>query len=274
MRRPAGTAHAPAMTMTRRRPDGPLAGSTPTVTAVSSEPSDRLHSGSASQFVAAIEAHRREIHTHCYRMVGSHHTAEDLVQETFIRAWRARATFEGRSTLRAWLYRIATNICLDVLRRDPYRIQLVDAAAIAGGRSFDKAAWPSAWLAELPAATTGDSEPEAAVVSRETVETALLAAVEHLPPRQRAALVLRDGLGWTARETAQAIETTVAGANSALQRARATLRQWALYEPERPPEAPTPDELEALTRCLGVITSYTDVPAFCDPLPVRELLDL
>ena len=170
-------------------------------------------------FTRAAERHRRELQVHCYRMLGSFEDAEDLVQETFLRAWRRRETYEGRASFRAWLYRIATNACLDALKRRP-RV-LVPAGATAA---------EIPWLQPYPddllegIAPSGD-EPEAAIVAKETIELAFLVAIQHLPPNQRAVLILRDVLGWSANETASLLDTSVASANSALQRARATLKR-------------------------------------------------
>jgi RNA polymerase sigma-70 factor (ECF subfamily) len=174
-------------------------------------------------FAALLEPHRRELHVHCYRMLGSFEDAEDLVQETFLRAWRSRATFDGGSLHRAWLYRIATNACLDSLRRRSRR------AASAPGSPAELP-----WLQPYPdrlldEVAPSEDEPDAVVVARETIELAYLAVIQLLPARQRAVLILRDVLGWSASETADALEISVAAANSALQRARATLR-------EQPPE--------------------------------------
>jgi RNA polymerase sigma-70 factor (ECF subfamily) len=183
---------------------------------------------SRADFAALVERHRGELHVHCYRMLGSFEESEDLVQETFLRAWRNRASFkgDGPGSLRAWLYRIATNACLDVLRRQPRRIMPQDVAP-AGDPSApppDPADLP--WLQPYPdrlLAPAAD-EPGAAVVARETIELAFVAAIQHLPPRQRAVLILRDVVGWSAKETAGLLEVSVVAANSALQRARATLR--------------------------------------------------
>ena len=190
-------------------------------------------------------------------MLGSLEDSEDLVQETFLRAWRGRAGFSHRETssFRAWLYRIATNACLDVLRGRPRRI-LPPQVAPAG----DPAAPPPPpadlpWLQPYPdrllepIAPAGD-EPGAVVVARETIELAFLAAIQHLPPRQRAVLILRDVLGWSARDTGSLLEVSVASVNSALQRARATLRQRL---PERrtewtPSSGPSEEERELLRR--------------------------
>ncbi|MGW7820340.1 RNA polymerase subunit sigma-70 [Streptomyces puniciscabiei] len=173
-----------------------------------------------SAFAALTEAHRREIRAHCYRMTGSYDDAEDLVQETFLRAWRAREGYQGRAGARTWLYRIATNACLDFQRRTARRPQHYEPLP---GMDHGPGEPPAriTWLQPCP----DDELPDSAAEARETVELVLLAALQHLPARQRAALVLRDLLGLTAAETAQALETSVASVNSALQRARPALRE-------------------------------------------------
>ena len=174
--------------------------------------------GGESAFAALTERYRRELHVHCYRMLASFDEAEDAVQETFLRAWRRRDTLKERSALRAWLYRIATNVCLDMIRRNSRRVSTL--------HSFAEVPWlqpyPDTLLDE---AAPTDDEPDAVVVERETIELAFLAAMQVLPPRQRAALIARDVLGWPASETATLLETSVAAANSALQRARATMSE-------------------------------------------------
>jgi RNA polymerase sigma-70 factor (ECF subfamily) len=167
-------------------------------------------------FSGLAERHRRELHVHCYRMLGSFEDAEDTVQETFLRAWRRRETFEGRSTFRAWLYRIATNASLDLLdKRRP--------EPATGGEVLWLQPYPDALLDELPAADA--DHPEALAFARETIELAYVAAVQHLAPRPRAVLILRDVLGWPAKDVAEALGDTVNSVNSALQRARAGLRE-------------------------------------------------
>ncbi|MGV9213417.1 RNA polymerase subunit sigma-70 [Micromonospora sp. RB23] len=167
-------------------------------------------------FAGLAQRHRRELHVHCYRMLGSFEDAEDTVQETFLRAWRRRETFEGRSTVRAWLYRIATNACLDLLARcrpEPAR----------GGEVRWLQPYPDRLLDEVPA---GDAdEPEAVAVARETIELAYVVAVQHLAPRPRAVLILRDVLGWPAKDVADLLGDSVNSVNSALQRARAGMRE-------------------------------------------------
>ncbi len=175
---------------------------------------------------------------HCYRMLGSLGDAEDLAQETFLRAWKARDAFEGRASARTWLYRIATNACLDVLARRPRRV-LPDQLGPSGQPEGPLEAVDLPWLEPYPDRLLDAAGPDDTVIERETIELAYLAAVQHLPPRQRATLILRDVLGWTAKETAALLETSVASANSALQRARATLRErlparraeWTAGEP-------------------------------------------
>jgi RNA polymerase sigma-70 factor (TIGR02960 family) len=178
-------------------------------------------------FASLVEPHRRELHVHCYRMMGSFEEAEDLVQEALLRAWRSRESFQGGPLFRAWLYRIATNVCLDALRRRSRRPATVS--------SFGEIPWlqpyPDALLDELPSEEEG---PDAVVVAKETIELAFLAVIQALPPLQRAVLILRDVLGWSARETAEILETSVAAVNSALQRARATVQRHSTRRPERP----------------------------------------
>jgi RNA polymerase sigma-70 factor (TIGR02960 family) len=171
-------------------------------------------------FAVLTESHRREIRAHCYRMTGSYDDAEDLVQETFLRAWRARDGYQGRASARTWLYRIATNACLDFQRRTARRPQTYEPLP---GMDHGTGEPPAriTWLQPCP----DDELPDSAAESRETVELVLLAALQHLPARQRAVLVLRDLLGLTAAETAQALDTSVASVNSALQRARPALRE-------------------------------------------------
>ena len=175
-------------------------------------------------FSALFERHRRALQAHCYRMVGSFEDAEDLVQETFARAWRARTGFrrEGRWSLRAWLYRIATNACLDHLARRSPRLLPADVASAADPDvEPPPVASDVAWLDPYPDRLV---DPHEAAAARETLEIAFVAAIQHLPPRQRAALILRDAAGFSAREAATLLGTSVPAVNSALQRARDRLR--------------------------------------------------
>ena len=198
----------------------------------------------AAAFAELTERHRRELHVHCYRMLASYDDADDAVQELFLRAWRARDTFDGGPHARAWLYRIGTTVCLDLLRARRRRP--------VAASSFAEVPWlqpyPDRQLDEVVAP---DSGPDAVAVARETVELAFLAALQVLPPRQRAALLARDVLGCTAAETAALLGTSVPAANSAVQRARTTLAghlpaQRADWSAPRP----DPAERELLERFI------------------------
>jgi len=180
-------------------------------------------------FAVATARYRRELQVHCYRMLGSLDDAEDLVQETLLRAWRRRETFRGRSTLRAWLYGIATNACLDALERRARRL-LPPAVTPAANPLAPPPASEAGWLEPYPdhlldEIADDEAGPDETIVDRETIELAFMVAIQHLPPRQRAILILRDVLGWSAREAAEAIGTSVIASNSALQRARSTLKE-------------------------------------------------
>ena len=222
---------------------------------------EAVRAGDQAAFAALAERHRRELQVHCYRMLGSLEDAEDQVQETFLRAWRNRAGFEGRAPFRAWLYRIATNACLDALARSPRR-----AAAPADGRPPLEVPWLEPYPDRLlEGAAPGEDEPEAVAVAKETIELAYLVAIQHLPPRPRAVLIMRDVLGWPAKDTAELLDTSVNGVNSALQRARATLKR---HLPERrlewaPGTDPTEGERELLRRYIEA-TDRKDAHAFAD----------
>jgi RNA polymerase sigma-70 factor (TIGR02960 family) len=196
-------------------------------------------SAGEAAFTEETERHRRELHVHCYRMLGSFDEAEDLVQETFLRAWRSRerasAGRAGSDFPRAWLYKIATNACLDTLRRRK-RADVRTHADLPWLQPY-----PDRLLDEV---APREQEPDAVVIERETIELAYVALIQRLPPRQRAVLILRDVLEWPAAETAAALDMTTAGVNSALQRARATLAQ---HRPE-PSTAPLAPDEEALLR--------------------------
>src|SRR3954447_2242304 len=195
-----------------------------------------------AEFAELAERHRRELHVHCYRMLGSFEEAEDLVQETLLRAWRGRERLERREWFRAWLYKIATNACLDAIKRDGRRVPSLG--------SFRDVPWLQPYPDELleEVAPAGD-EPPPAVVDRETIELAFLAAIQLLPARQRAVLILRDVLDWPAREVADLLELGVAAVNSALQRARATLH--AHLPAQRREEWTAPEMTEAEREMLA-----------------------
>ncbi len=192
--------------------------------------------GDETAFRYLAERYRRELHVHCYRMLGSVHDAEDALQETLLRAWRHLASFEGRSSFRAWLYRIATNVCLAALDKRPVPLPPSDEPAVL-------TPYPDAWLDELPSEA---AEPGARYDLRESVQLALLAAIQALPPRQRAALLLRDVLGFSAKEVGQLLDVSAASVHSAVRRARATLDQQV---PERTP-APDAVQLSLVERYI------------------------
>jgi RNA polymerase sigma-70 factor (ECF subfamily) len=184
-------------------------------------------------FPELTDAYRRELTAHCYRMTGSIHDAEDLVQETYLRAWRAYAAFEGRSSVRTWLYRIATNVCLTALQGKDRRPLPTGLGAPASDPTEPVVASSEvSWLEPAPdplvAADTAD--PATIVVERDSIRLAFVAALQHLPARQRAVLILRDVLRWKASEVAQALETSEAAVNSALQRAHAQLAKVGVTE--------------------------------------------
>ncbi|MBC6463931.1 sigma-70 family RNA polymerase sigma factor [Actinomadura alba] len=228
--------------------------------------------GDESAFAALVERHRGELRVHCYRMLGSFDEAEDLVQETFLRAWKNLRGFEGRSTLRAWLYRIATNACLDVLdgrarRVLPHHLTPPSDPSVGLPPRTD-----IPWLQPFPdrlwePVEPSEAQPDSAVVAKETIELAFLAAIQHLPPRQRAVLILRDVLGWPAKETAALLESSVASVNSALQRARTTLKE---HLPERRLDwAPSAEPTE---RERAVLRRYMDAMERADLAAVADLL--
>ena len=227
--------------------------------------------GDEAAFADLTERHRRALHVHCYRMLASFDDAEDAVQETFLRAWRSRDSFDGSSLVRAWLYRIATNVCLDTLRRSARRLPAM--------HSFAEVPWlqpyPDRLLDEI---APSDEEPDSVAVERETIELAFLAAMQLLPPSQRAAFIVRDVLGWPASKTASLLDTTVAAANSAVQRARATMREhlparrseWSAAEPSARERELLERFIDAHQRCdaaAAVAISAQDLRITMPPFP-------
>jgi RNA polymerase sigma-70 factor (ECF subfamily) len=189
---------------------------------------DAARAGDQGAFARLAEPYRRELHVHCYRMLGSVEDAEDAVQETYLRAWARLGTFAGRAPFRAWLYGIATHACLDALRRRKARVWPTDVSEPADPASHPTPPLELPWLLPYPdrlldAPAPQDAEPEAVVTSKETIELAFLAAIQRLPAGQRAVLILRDVLDWSAKDTAASLGMSRAAVNSSLQRAHATL---------------------------------------------------
>src|SRR5215208_8155744 len=179
-----------------------------------------------SELDASLEAYRVELTGYCYRILGSAFEAEDAVQETFIRAWRAYDRFEGRAALRSWLYKIATNVCLDMKGASQRRARPIDInPAVTADTALGPALPDSHWIEPVPddRAVPSGGDPADVAVARETVRLAFVAAPQHLPPRQRAVLILREVLRWKASEVAELLGMTVPSVNSALQRARSTM---------------------------------------------------
>jgi RNA polymerase sigma-70 factor, ECF subfamily len=214
--------------------------------------------GDEDAYRALVEPHRVELHAHCYRMLGSVHDAEDALQEAWLRAWKGLARFEGRSSLRSWLYTIATNTCLTAIARRPKRVLPMDHVPAADpAEGVGEPVMESVWLEPYPDVTLGLEDgyaaPDARYELRESVELAFVAAVQHLPATQRAVLILREVLGFSAREVAESLDTTVASVNSALQRARRSLD-------ERVPERSQQATLRSLgdRRLRAVVETYMD----------------
>ncbi|MGH3762182.1 RNA polymerase subunit sigma-70 [Actinophytocola sp.] len=214
-------------------------------------------SGDERAFGTLAQRYRRELHVHCYRMLGNFEDAEDVVQETLVRAWQARDGFAGTG-FRAWLYKIATNASLDTIRRKQRQVPKAD--------SFAEVPWLQPYPDRLlDLAAPPDAEPDAMVVARETIQLAFLTAIQLLPAQQRAILILRDVLDWSAKQTAELLDTTVAGVNSALQRARATLRDKAPARDEHETGEPTEVERTLLAR-------YIDAHQRSDESGLTEIL--
>jgi RNA polymerase sigma-70 factor, ECF subfamily len=213
------------------------------------------------EFLLKAEPHRRELLAHCYRMTGSLHDAEDLVQETYLRAWKAYGGFKGQSSLRTWLYRIATNTCLTALDSRQRRPLPTGLGQPSSDPVDDIAARDEVpWLEPLP---DDSSDPSNIVGSRESVRLAFVAALQHLSPRQRAVLVLREVLQWKAAEVADAIGSSTAAVNSLLQRARAQLDEVGPSEDDQLSEPDSPETRDLLDRYIAAFENY-DVDKLVD----------
>jgi RNA polymerase sigma-70 factor, ECF subfamily len=218
---------------------------------------ENARSGSEEAYRQLVEPHRAELHAHCYRMLGSVQDAEDALQEALVRAWKGLPKFEGRSSLRSWLYRIATNTSLDAIERRPKRILPIDYGPPADDAVVGEPLVESVWIEPYPDETLGIEDgyasPDARYEQRESVELAFIAALQHLPANQRAVLILREVLAFSAKETAETLDTSVASVNSALQRARATIEK-------RLPEHTQQETLRSLgdERLRELVEQYAD----------------
>jgi RNA polymerase sigma-70 factor (ECF subfamily) len=205
-----------------------------------------------------LEQHRAELTAYCYRMLASPFEAEDAVQETFLRAWRGIDRFEGRAALRSWLYRIATNVCLDMLNGRQRRARPMDLGPAREPVEANLTTLPEVtWIQPAPdeLVVPEQSDPAEVTAARETVRLAFIAALQHLPPRQRAVLILCEVLRWQAAEVAELLETSVASVNSALQRARATLKANKVNASDTSPSVDEADE-ELLARYVAAFEAY------------------
>lgn len=215
-------------------------------------------------FLADAQRHRRELLAHCYRMTGSLHDAEDLVQETYLRAWKSYGGFEGKSSVRTWLYRIATNTCLTALEGRSRRPLPSGLGRPPASPTAEIAEHPEiAWLEPLPDVHDAPGDPQTIVGSRESVRLAFVAALQHLPPRQRAVLVLRDVLQWRAAEVADAVGASTASVNSLLQRARAQLEAVGPSADDVLVEPQSPEAKNLLGRYIAAFESY-DIDALVE----------
>jgi RNA polymerase sigma-70 factor (ECF subfamily) len=206
----------------------------------------------AGELAGQLEQYRSELTAYCYRMLGSPFEAEDAVQDTFIRAWRAYERFEGRAALRSWLYRIATNVCLDMIGSRERRARPMDLGPAREPVVESLNTLPEVtWIEPIPDA----GDPAEVAVQRETIKLAFVAALQHLPPKQRAVLILCEVLRWKAAEVAELLETSVASVNSALQRARATLEASNVNVAETPAAVDAPDA-ELLARYVEAFERY------------------
>ena len=242
------------------------------LTAEEQEALEAARGGDEVAYGRLVEPYRGELHAHCYRMLGSVHDAEDALQDALLRAWRGLARFEGRSSLKSWLYTIATNTCLTQIERRPKRVLPIDYGPPTDphdgpGEPVVESVWVEPYPDETLGVPDGLAAPEARYEQREAVELAFIAALQHLPATQRAVLILREVLGFSARETADALDTTVASVNSALQRARAAVG-------ERVPE----QTQQATLRTLGdeavrdLVDRYVDAWERCDVDTVAAML--
>jgi RNA polymerase sigma-70 factor (ECF subfamily) len=214
--------------------------------------------GQSAELGYRLEQHRVELTAYSYRMLGSAFDAEDAVQETMVRAWRSFDRFEGRAALRSWLYRIATNVCLDMLNGRERRARPMDLGPAREPEAANLNTLPEvAWIEPMPdrRAVPADGDPAEVAVARETIRLAFVAALQHLPPRQRAVLILCEVLRWKASEVAELLDTSVASVNSALQRARATLEARNVSAPDT---SPSVDEADAdlLARYVEAFERY------------------
>jgi len=225
-------------------------------------------------FTAHAEPYRRELLAHCYRMTGSLHDAEDLVQETLLRAWKAYDRFEGKSSMRTWLHRIATNTCLTALegrQRRPLPVGLGGPSSDPTAELVERREVP--WLEPLPELTEHPADPSVVVGSRESVRLAFVAALQYLPPRQRAVLLLRDVLQWRSAEVADAVGTTTTAVNSLLQRARSQLEAVG---PSTEDELVQPDSAEAqdlLARYIAAFETY-DIDRLVDMFTAEAIWEM
>ena len=205
-----------------------------------------------------LEQHRRELTAYCYRMLGTPFEAEDAVQETLLRAWRSLDRFEGRAALRSWLYRIATNVCLDMLKGRERRARPMDLGPAREPIEANLNALPEVtWIEPVPdEALVPEGDPAEVAVARETIRLAFVAALQHLPPRQRAVLILCEVLRWKASEVAELLDTSVASVNSALQRARATLEASDVSDSAATPSSLDESDRELLARYVEAFERY------------------
>ena len=210
----------------------------------------------SGQLEDQLEQHRRELTGYCYRMLGSPFEAEDAVQETMLRAWRGFGHFEGRAALRSWLYRIATNVCLDSLNSRNKRARPMDLGPAREPIEANLNTLPEVtWIEPIPLGLVSPEDPAELAEERETLRLAFVAALQHLPPRQRAALILCEVLRWKATEAAELLDTSVASINSALQRARATLEAAGATTSD-PLPAMEREQRELLARYVAAFEAY------------------